>query len=410
MGGDIAIRLEGIWKRYGLPLPQWLDRGHRRLRSIANGGSRSATGENHKPWVLQDINLEIRRGETVAILGRNGAGKSTLLKILAGVTPATRGQVDVRGRLFPMIEVTGGLHQELTGRENIRLIGAILGLSRRELTVLLPDIEEFTELGAWLDQPIRTYSTGMLLRLGFGVGACIQSNIVLIDEALSVGDLSFQNKCLARIKQMHEQGAAIVLVTHSLDTAEFIAARGIVLNQGRIVAAGSSVEALGAYERLVFYGNGQGRQAAADPLLPAIAPNLCARIYRPDGCDTTAVEMGSPFGIEIDCHLHDRLRRPLFSLAIVNAAGVTCAWSISAEEGLHCPEATGRLRLRAWYAQNPLMKGYYRVDFAIQDGASFEVVEQLAGIGSFSVVGAGRARGIVAMSPRWELIVTSQTR
>ena len=410
MGGDIAIRMQGVWKRYGLPLPQWLARGHRWLRAIANGGARSAAGEDDKPWVLQDINLEIRRGETVAILGRNGAGKSTLLKILAGVTPATRGQVEVRGRLFPMIEVTGGLHQELTGRENIRLIGAILGLSRRELTVLLPDIEEFTELGAWLDQPVRTYSTGMLLRLGFGVGACIQSDIVLIDEALSVGDLSFQNKCMARIKQMHEQGAAIVLVTHSLDTAEFIAARGIVLNQGRIVAAGSSVEALGAYERLVFHGTGGRQQPTADKLLPAIATSLGARIYGPDGCDTAAVEMGAPFGIEVDCHFNHCLRQPLFSLAIVNAAGVTCAWSISAEEGLLCPEATGDLRLRAWYAQNPLMKGYYRVDFAIQDGASFEVVEQLPGISSFSVVGSGRARGIVAMAPRWELIATGQTR
>jgi ABC-type polysaccharide/polyol phosphate transport system ATPase subunit len=395
MGGDVAIRLEGVWKRYGFPLPHWLRRGR------SPGASQKDT-----PWVLQDINLEVRCGETLAIVGRNGAGKSTLLKILAGVTPATRGQVDVHGRLFPMIEVTGGLHPELTGRENIRLIAAILGLPRRELTALMPDIEEFTELGAWLDQPIRTYSTGMLLRLGFGLGACVQSDIVLIDEALAVADLSFQNKCLARIKQMHERGAAILLVTHSLDTAEFIAQRGIVLDAGRLVAAGSAVEALGAYERLLFHGNGQSHKPSAERSSTAIATILGARIFGADGRDAAAVDMRSPFGIEIDCQFHHHLRQPFFSLAIVNAAGVTCAWNISTEDGLHCAEAAGRLRLRAWYAENPLMKGAYRVDFAIQNAASFEVVEELAGITSFAVVGAGRARGIVAMVPRWELIAT----
>ncbi len=354
--------------------------------------------------MLQDINLEVRRGETIAIVGRNGAAKSTLLKILAGVTPATRGQVAVRGRLFPMIEVTGGLHQELTGRENIRLIGAIVGVSRRELNALLPEIEEFTELGPWLDQPIRTYSTGMVARLGFGVGACIRSDIVLIDEAMAVGDLGFQNKSLARIRKMHEEGAAIVLVTHSLDTAQFIARRGVVLDDGRIVAAGSSVEALRAYEHLVFRAGAPELRPQMKQPPPATATIAGARIYGRDGRQTTAIEMGEPFGIEVECHLDHPLRQPLFSVAIVNAAGITCVWNISAEDGgLDCAQAEGPLRLRAWYADNRLMKGYYRVDFALQDGASFEVVEQLAGIASFSVTGPGRARGVIAMAPRWEL-------
>jgi len=393
MGGDVAIRIEGVWKRYGLPLPRWL-RGRR--------SAEASTDDT--PWVLQDINLEVRRGETLAIIGRNGAGKSTLLKILAGVTPATRGHADVRGRLFPMIEVTGGLHPELTGRENIRLIAAILGLSRREVTLLMPDIEEFTELGPWLDQPIRTYSTGMLLRLGFGLGACVQSDIVLIDEALSVADLSFQNKCLARIKQMHEQGAAILLVTHSLDTAEFIAQRGMVLDGGRLIAVGSAVEALDAYEKLLFHTTGQIQKPATGRSSGAIATILGARIYDADQLSTTAIEMRAPFGIEIDCQFDQCVRQPLFSLSIVNAAGTTCALSISVEDGLRGAEATGRVRLRAWYAENALMKGTYRVDLAIQDATSFEVLDEQAGVTSFAVVGAGRARGIVAMPPRWELI------
>jgi lipopolysaccharide transport system ATP-binding protein len=295
------------------------------------------------------------------------------------------------------------LHQELTGRENIRLICAIVGLARRELNAVIPEIEEFTELGAWLDQPIRTYSTGMVARLGFGVGACLRSDIVLIDEALSVGDLGFQNKSLARIRQMHEQGAAIVLVTHSLDTAQFIARRGVVLDDGCIVASGSSVEALRAYEHLVFHADARERQPRTDPSPQASATVVGARVRGADGQPATAVEMGAPFGIEVECHLHHPIRRPIFSLAIVNAAGITCVWNISAEDGLDCPQAAGRLRLRAWYADNRLMKGHYRVDFALQDGDSFAVVEQLAGLTSFEVTGPGRARGVIAMSPRWEL-------
>ncbi len=395
MSADVAIRVHGVWKRYGLPLPRWL----RRERSP--GGRAQTT-----PWVLHDINLEVRRGETLAIVGRNGAGKSTLLKILAGVTPATRGHVEVRGRVFPMIEVTGGLHPELTGRENIRLIAAILGLSRRELNALMPDIEDFTELGVWLDHPIRTYSTGMLLRLGFGMGACVHSDVVLIDEALAVADLSFQNKCLARIKQMHERGAAILLVTHSLDTAEFIAQRGILLDAGRLVAAGSAVAALDAYERLILHGDGSRQPPAAAPPSTAIATILGARVLGADGRETAAVDWRAPFGIEIECEFHRHLEQPLCSLTIVNAAGVTCAWNISSEEGLRCAVAAGRMRLRAWYAENPLMKGAYRVDVAIHDAASFEATDERTAVTSFAVVGHGRARGIVTMVPRWELLPT----
>jgi lipopolysaccharide transport system ATP-binding protein len=399
MDHDVAIRMEGVWKRYGLPLPRWLERGKEWLQSFNHSDSLAA--DDNKLWILQDINLEVRCGETVAIVGRNGAAKSTLLKILAGVTPQTRGQVEVRGRVFPMIEITGGLHQELTGRENIRMIGAILGLTRRELTALMPEIEEFTELGVWLDQPIRAYSTGMVARLGFGVGACIQTDVVLIDETLSVGDLGFQNKCLARIKKMQENGSAIVLVTHSLNTAQFIAERGIVLDEGRIIASGSSVEALRAYENLVFH---SGAQVQAPPS-QGNATIISANIYGEDGRPVTEVAMGSPFGIEVECDLHRVLSQPLFSVTIVSAAGIICVWNISVENGLRFSEVKGRFKIRIWYDDNRLMKGFYRVDLAIQNGASCEIVEQLAGITSFSLSGSGRARGVVAMTPRWELVM-----
>ncbi len=190
MSDDVVIRIEGLWKRYGLPLPAVIRKGWNLVR---HGHLESGNGD-HGPWALRDVNLEVRRGETVGIVGRNGAGKSTLLKVLAGVTAPTRGRVEIRGRIFPMIELNAGLHMELTGRENVRLLGAVMGLSRREMESRLPDIEEFTELGVWFDKPVRTYSTGMLGRLGFGVAVNIESDVVLIDETFAVGDLKFQKQ------------------------------------------------------------------------------------------------------------------------------------------------------------------------------------------------------------------------
>ena len=198
MSGDLAIKIEGLWKRYGFPLPEFIDTA----LSIVRRGS----GEDgdRRPWALKDLNLEVRKGETIGIVGRNGAGKSTLLKVLAGVTEPTRGRVEIHGRIFPMIELNAGLHLELTGRENVRLLAAVMGLSRREIDERLPDIEEFTELGDWFDRPVRMYSSGMLGRLGFGVAVNIRSDVVLIDETFAVGDLRFQNKSLSRIKEMRE--------------------------------------------------------------------------------------------------------------------------------------------------------------------------------------------------------------
>jgi len=399
MSNDLALAVRGVWKRYGLPLPRWLQK--KPQRSDLPDYQTKTPEDGGRPWVLRDINLEVRRGEAVAIIGRNGAAKSTLLKLLAGVTPPTRGTIERRGRLFPMLEITGGLHQELTGRENIRLISAIMGVPRKELASVLPAVEEFTELDTWLDQPVRTYSTGMIARLGFGVGACVRSDIVLIDEALSVGDLAFQNKCLARIQQMREQGAAIVLVTHSLDTAQFIAQRGILLDNGRIIAAGSSIEALRAYEDLVFSHEHQDESLSIDA--SSTTDRVKARMFDREGLPAHKIDSGEPFGIEIEYQLVAGIANPVFSLAFVNAAGFTCVWNISAEGGLTPPQAAGRIRLRAWYHENHLIKGHYRVDFMLQNGRTLEVVERLSSVLNFSILGSERARGVVAMSPRWDL-------
>lgn len=401
MSDEISIRIEGLWKRYGLPVPEFLRRGWNRIKNIRTPRDQWDDG----PWALRDVNLEVRRGETLGIVGRNGAGKSTLLKVLAGVTAPTRGRVEIRGRIFPMIELNAGLNMELTGRENVRLLGAVMGLSRKEIEAKLPDIEEFTELGEWFDRPVRTYSSGMLARLGFGVAVNIESEVILIDETFSVGDLKFQNKSLARVKEMRESGATILLVSHSLETLQFVARRGIVMEEGRIVATGSSLEAVNAYETLVFRSEQRRLEHRARSRISSEEAYIySARLFDDKGQTLSEVQAGMPFGIEVDLRLNRLLERPMFSIGIVNAQGILCKWNVSQEDGLHESGRLSRYLVRAWYPENYLMNGAYEIHFAVRDGASFETLERLAGALSFAVVGPNRARGIVAGDCRWELI------
>lgn len=401
MSDAISIRVEGLWKHYGLSSRPGLGQIARAVLPQVCRGPMNGDAEF---WALRDVSFEVRRGETVGIIGRNGAGKSTLLKVLAGVTPPSRGRVEVHGRIFPMIELNAGVHPELTGRENTYLLGAIMGVPRQQMASLLPEIEEFVELGDWFDRPVRTYSSGMVARLGFGVATRIESDILLIDETFAVGDLKFQNKSLARIKELRERGATVILVTHSLDMLQFIAQRGIVLDEGAIVAEGSALEGLRAYEQLVFGKERlrlaqRGRSGREAKELTMVS----TRIFGPGEETLTEVEAGAPFGIEIRFRVHRLLDRPVFSVGILNATGVVCVWNVSEEDGLQCEGVSGAMRLRIWYDEHKLSKGAYEVNFALREHTSYETLERLAGIASFSVTGSGRARGIMALPAQWRL-------
>ena len=398
MADSTSIRVEGLWKHYGLSARPGLGQ---LARAVIQGGE--LPGEQDRDgWALRDVSFEVKPGETVGVIGRNGAGKSTLLKVLAGVSPPSRGRVEVRGRIFPMIELNAGVHPELTGRENTHLLGAIMGVPSRRMASLLPEIEDFVELGDWFDRPVRTYSSGMVARLGFGVATRIESDVLLIDETFAVGDLKFQNKSLARIKELREGGATVILVTHSLDMLQFIAQRGIVLDEGAIVAQGSALEGLRAYEQLVF-GQERLRLDQRGQSSRKALTILDTRIFGPGEETLSDVEMGAPFGIEIRFRVPRRLDRPVFSVGILNATGVVCVWNVSEEDGLHCEGVSGALRLRVWYKEHKLSKGVYEVNFALREHTSYETLERLAGIASFSVTGSGRARGIMALPAQWRV-------
>ncbi|MGF1505950.1 MAG: ABC transporter ATP-binding protein, partial [Anaerolineae bacterium] len=201
-----AIEVNNVWKRYGLPIPEGLRKPLNRLY-----------GKIAMPdqWALQDVSFKVERGDALGIIGRNGAGKSTMLKVLAGVTPATRGTVRMHGTIFPMIELNAGINPELTGRENIYLLGTIMGFTTQEISDRYDVIADFTELEEWLEKPVWLYSSGMKARLGFGVAMNIDAQILLIDEVLAVGDQPFKKKCYNRLEALTNEGAAVVFVSHN---------------------------------------------------------------------------------------------------------------------------------------------------------------------------------------------------
>ena len=200
---ETVIELNDVWKRYGLPLLPFLRRQLHRTQG------KQLQREAYGPWALREINLSIKQGDALGIIGRNGAGKSTLLKLLAGVSPTTHGTLMTKGRIFPMIELNAGLNTELTGYENIEILSAIMGLRHDMLQERIPRIAEFSELGDWLERPVRTYSSGMKARLGFSVAINVDADILLLDEVLSVGDVAFQKKCpqvFRRLGSLCQQG------------------------------------------------------------------------------------------------------------------------------------------------------------------------------------------------------------
>lgn len=398
MSDDVVIRVEGLWKRYGLGL---VSRLKRRVNALRSG---RALADDADHWALRDINLEVKRGETLGIIGRNGAGKSTLLKILAGVTPPTRGKVEVHGRVFPMIELNAGLHMDLAGRENVFLLGAIMGLTRSEIRRLLPAIEEFCELGEFFNQPVRTYSSGMLARLGFAVAVNVEADILLIDEVLAVGDLQFQNKCLKRFKDIRESGNTILFVSHNLDLLQYLTRRSIVLEEGALIGAGEPMAMVNLYEGHIFRKatstqverRFRHRQTTEDVIFEHVA------VLDAQGQPVTQVKRGDLFGIEMVIRSNRPVTHPSFQLAILNAAGVVCVWRLSEEDGLRLDTLDGRYVIRVWFQNANLANGRYEFAFALRNADSYETLERFYGLTSFAIVGPGRARGIMHCNCRWE--------
>ncbi len=287
-------------------------------------------------YALHDVSLCAKQGETLGVIGRNGSGKSTLLKIIAGILTPTGGTLDVRGRVAALLELGAGFNPLMTGLENIYFSGAIMGYTRREIDKRLDEIVDFAGIGDYLDQPVRTYSSGMFVRLAFAVAISVDPDILLVDEALAVGDMNFQSKCFRKLAKFREDGKTVIFVTHALDTVIRYCDRAIVLEKGRLVAEADPKEAVDAYKQImagcapadggisVRRPSGSDRQSGSDALSYG---NQKARIvdcglYDDKGRQTRLLENGGKFTIKMKVKFEADIADPIFAFTIKDLKGL----------------------------------------------------------------------------------------
>ena len=258
-----VIKVEDLYKQYQLgqvstgTLAHDFNRWMHKIRGkedpyekVTGENSREEKSDSDYVWALEDINFEARKGEVLGIIGRNGAGKSTLLKVLSKVTAPTKGCVKVKGRIASLLEVGTGFHPELTGRENIFLNGAILGMTKAEIRSKFDEIVAFSGVEKYIDTPVKRYSSGMYVRLAFAVAAHLEPEILIVDEVLAVGDAEFQKKCLGKMKDVSSQGRTVLFVSHNLAAVKSLCTRGILMERGRIVFSGSADETVEHYMKI----------------------------------------------------------------------------------------------------------------------------------------------------------------
>lgn len=233
-----------------------LSKAYKRYPSAWGRISEWLTGSifHQKRWALKDVSFEVPKGTAFGIIGVNGAGKSTLLKIITGTTPATTGAVNISGRIAALLELGMGFHQDFTGRENVLMSGQLLGLSLADIKRTMPEIEAFAGIGDFIDQPVRTYSSGMQTRLAFSVATAVRPDILIIDEALSVGDAAFQRKCFQRIENFKSEGSTLLFVSHDIEAVKRLCDSAIFIHEGLVAHKGSAREVCDAYERKLFSG------------------------------------------------------------------------------------------------------------------------------------------------------------
>jgi len=322
--------------------------------------------ESHELWALHDVSFEAVEGEALGIIGRNGAGKSTLLKVLTRITSPTKGEAEIRGRVGSLLEVGTGFHPELTGRENVYMNGAILGMRQREITRKLPEIVEFAGIETFMDTPVKRYSSGMYVRLAFSVAAHFEPEIMLVDEVLAVGDAEFQKRCMGRMEDLGQSGRTVVFVSHNMQAVSQLCDRAIHLDGGRIVNDGPADEVVARYLQTV--GAAGSERVWEDPATsPGTYVKLASvRVVDEGGSSIAAVDVREPVGIEIRFKVLERLPEPITpKIKLVNARGDVVFNAIDTSSRWHEPTEPGEYASTAWIPANLLNEGFMLVDVAV---------------------------------------------
>ena len=383
---DIAISIRGLGKRYIIGAREQYDTlrdriaaaASRPFRRLAPGG----LGASTTIWALRNVTHEIRRGEVVGIIGGNGAGKSTLLKILSRITTPTEGEAEIHGRIGSLLEIGTGFHPDLTGRENIFLNGAILGMRKAEIERKFDEIVEFAEVGEFIDTPVKHYSSGMYVRLGFAVAAQMEPEILIVDEVLAVGDVHFQRKCLGKLDDVARGGRTVLFVSHNMAAVQRLCTSAILLDRGRLVRVGDVRSTVASYL------GGEARGGFAVEARTGEAQILSADLEDKRGSPLDAPVCTEPIVCRITFTLPQRTPGVRIGIGVLSCDGVPIFTTNNVDAGFACPSGPGDFEACVTIPAGTLLAGDFHVALCLWNpGAILDLQEPAL---SFSV-DAGRS-------------------
>jgi lipopolysaccharide transport system ATP-binding protein len=403
----VRVAAEHLGKRFRRHV--W--RSARRWRDVLRAPWRRSSAEEF--WALRDVSFELDDGEMLGVVGHNGAGKSTLLNLLGGIGEPSEGRVRVSGRIGALLDLGGGFVGDLTGRENAELAGVVAGLTRPEIRARLPEIVSFAGIEAFLDAPVRTYSTGMAARLAFSVAVHTEPAVLLVDEFLSVGDLAFQAKCRARIRALRDAGCAVVFVSHSVDDVRKASDRVLWLSQGRVVALGAPDVVAARYETEMTEETVRRMPSNVAPVRVAsgrtLTPNenrfgsFEATITRVTTRPAEAIRTGDPLEVEIDYHSEQRVIGAVFVVSITRQDGAVCLDTNTQTGRVAMPDLHGDGRITLRIERLDLGDGTYCVNVGLFEARWTHAYDYHGEVYPLTVDGPSAQKGVLAPPCQWTI-------
>ncbi len=386
-----AIEVEGVSRRFRVHA-----RAQRTLKELVVSPGRDQARD---VWALQDVSFAAEPGSAVGLVGRNGSGKTTLLRLLAGIIKPTGGRVAVGGRVGSLLELGAGFQPDFTGRENVYLNGSIHGLKRARIRELMDEIVAFAGLDRFIDLPVRTYSSGMAMRLGFAVAAYIEADVLLLDEVFAVGDEEFQRKCFGKIFEFKQRGGTIVFVSHDASSVERLCDRAVLLKAGRVEFDGPTHEAIVAYHRLLADERDPAeRGAGLREWGSGEARVVSVSLAGPDGQPREQFLAGEPLAMRVRIEAEQDLAAPRLSYEVRDEAGLLLAGGIQDTAGLGWD---GGCALRFDVDELPFADGRFHLRLGLADETGEHLYHQLDDALAFVVYPAGEGRGLVRLDGRW---------
>ena len=353
-------------------------------------------------WALRDVSFAVEPGHAIGLVGRNGSGKSTLLRLLSGIIKPTSGRIVVSGRVGSLLELGAGFHPDLTGRENVYLNGSIHGLRRAAIREKLDEIVAFAGLEEFIDLPVRTYSSGMYMRLGFAIASHVEADVLLLDEVFAVGDEAFQRKCFGKIFEFKQGGGTIVFVSHDAAAVERLCDRAVLLKDGLVAFDGPTHDAIVEYRRLLAgERDPEERSAGLKEWGGDVARVERIRLLGPDGGERTQLLAGESFSIALDVVAEQELAPPSLSWELRDDAGVLAAAGSADTRALGWENGTRSLALRFDSSHPPFADGRLHLELGLSDERRETQYHSIDDALVFLVYPADDARGLVRLEGRW---------